>query len=115
VKFDEEDSMMFIVCVTACPTGIAHTFMAAESLQNEARDMGIDIKVETQGSLGADNEIDDEDIARADGVIIASEVAIEGAERFSGLPSIECSVEDPITQGKEVIEALVDEIEAARG
>ena len=73
--------MMFIVCVTACPTGIAHTFMAAESLQNEARDMGIDIKVETQGSLGADNEIDDDDIARADGVIIASEVAIEGAER----------------------------------
>ena len=107
--------MMFIVSVTACPTGIAHTFMAAESLQNTARDMGITIKVETQGSLGADNEIDADDIARADGVIIASAVAIEGAERFEGLPLIECSVEDPITQAKEVFEALISEIEAAQG
>ena len=106
---------MFIVCVTACPTGIAHTFMAAESLQDTARDMDIGIKVETQGSLGADNEIDDDDIAKADGVIIASAVAIEGAERFADLPSIECSVEDPITQAKEVIEALLGEIEAAQG
>jgi fructose-specific PTS system IIB-like component len=106
---------MYIVCVTACPTGIAHTFMAAESLQNAARDLGLEIKVETQGSLGADNEIDAQDIARADGVVIAAEVAIEGAERFAGLPSIECSVEDPITQGRAVLEAMVDEIAASRG
>jgi fructose-specific PTS system IIB-like component len=106
---------MFIVCVTACPTGVAHTFMAAEGLQKAAREMDIEIKVETQGSLGAENEIDAADIARAAGVIIASEVAIEGAERFEGLPSIECSVEDPITQGRAVIDALVSEIEAARG
>ena len=104
---------MFIVCVTACPTGIAHTFMAAESLQKHADARGIEIKVETQGSLGIDNEIDDADIARADGVIIASAVAIEGAERFAGLPSIECSVEDPIGEGEAVIDALLDEIENA--
>jgi PTS system fructose-specific IIC component len=89
--------------------------MAAESLQNAAHDMGFSIKVETQGSLGADNEIDDDDIANADGVIIASAVAIEGAERFAGLPSIECSVEDPITQAREIVEALLGEIEAAQG
>jgi fructose-specific PTS system IIB-like component len=101
---------MFIVCVTACPTGIAHTFMAAESLQNHAAAKGIEIKVETQGSLGIDNEINEADIARADGVIIAAAVAIEGPERFEGLPSIECSVEDPIGEGAAVIEALLDEI-----
>ena len=106
---------MFIVCVTACPTGIAHTFMAAESLQNHATDKGIEIKVETQGSLGADNEIDGEDIARADGAIIAASVAIEGAERFAGLPLIECSVEDPISEGEAVIDALLSEIESAQG
>jgi fructose-specific PTS system IIB-like component len=77
--------------------------------------MGLEIKVETQGSLGADNEIDDDDIGRADGAILASEVAIEGRERFDGLPVIECSVEDPITQGKAVVDALLAEIEAARG
>jgi len=106
---------MFIVCVTACPTGIAHTFMAAESLQTHAANMGLEIKVETQGSLGADNVIDDDDLARADGVILASAVAIEGAERFANLPMIECSVEDPIGEGAAVIEALLAEIESARG
>jgi fructose-specific PTS system IIB-like component len=101
---------MFIVCVTACPTGVAHTFMAAESLQNHATAKGIEVKVETQGSLGIDNEIDDADIARADGAIIAATVAIEGAERFAGLPLIECSVEDPVSEGDAVIEALLAEI-----
>jgi fructose-specific PTS system IIB-like component len=105
---------MFIVCVTACPTGIAHTFMAAESLQTNAEQMGLEIKVETQGSLGADNEIDADDLARADGVILATEVAIEGVERFAGLPIIECTVEDPISEGKAVIEALLAEIESAK-
>ena len=102
---------MYIVCVTACPTGIAHTFMAAESLQKHARAKGLEIQVETQGSLGIDNAIDEDDIARADGVIIAAAVAIEGAERFEGLPSIECSVEDPIAEGEAVIDALLGEIE----
>lgn len=105
---------MFIVCVTACPTGIAHTFMAAESLQNVARGRGFEIKVETQGSLGGDNVIDEHDLARADGAIIASEVAIEGRERFDGLPLIECSVEDPIHEGEAVMDALLAEIAAAR-
>ena len=106
---------MFIVCVTACPTGIAHTFMAAESLQKHATAKGIEIKVETQGSLGIDNEIDENDIDRADGAIIATAVAIEGAERFEGLPLIECAVEDPIGEGEAVIEALLAEIESAQG
>ena len=104
---------MFIVCVTACPTGIAHTFMAAEALQKAATARGREVKVETQGSLGIDNEIDANDLSRADGVILASAVAIEGAERFEGLPSIECGVEDAVAEGEAVVEALMSEIENA--
>lgn len=104
---------MFFVCVASCPTGIAHTYMAAESLQTIGEQMGHEVKVETQGSLGVENEITEQDLARADGVIIASEIAIEGAERFENLPLIECAVADPIKQGEEVIEALIAQINAA--
>ena len=104
---------MFIVCVTACPTGIAHTFMAAEALQKAGTARGLEVKVETQGSLGADNEIDATDLARADGVILASAVAIEGAERFEGMPNIECGVEDAVAEADAVVEALLSEIENA--
>lgn len=101
---------MFIICVAACPTGISHTYMAAESLQQIGKELGHEIKVETQGSLGIENEITAEDIARADGVILATEIMIEGVERFQHLPLLECGVADPIKQGREVIEALVQEI-----
>lgn len=104
---------MFIVCVAACPTGISHTYMAAESLQQIGEELGHEIKVETQGSLGAENEITAADIARADGAILATEIAIEGAERFADLPLLECAVADPIKQGHAVIAALIAEIEAA--
>lgn len=102
---------MFIVCVAACPTGISHTYMAAESLQQIGEQLGHEIKVETQGSLGVENEITPQDLARADGVILATEITIEGGERFQNLPMIECAVADPIKQGREVIEALIDEIQ----
>lgn len=104
---------MFIVCVAACPTGISHTYMAAESLQQIGQELGYEIKVETQGSLGVENEISAEDLARADGAILATEIAIEGVERFQNLPLIECAVADPIKQGKAVIEALIAEIQRA--
>ncbi|HEY8339460.1 MAG TPA: fructose PTS transporter subunit IIB, partial [Egibacteraceae bacterium] len=68
---------MKLVAVTACPTGIAHTYMAAESLERRARDLGHDIKVETQGSIGAENALTEEDIAAADGVIIAADAEVD--------------------------------------
>jgi fructose-like PTS system EIIB component len=104
---------MFFVCVAACPTGIAHTYMAAESLAKLGEELGHEIKVETQGSLGVENEITADDLARADGAIIATEIAIEGADRFESLPTIECAVADPIKQGPDVIEALIAQIQAA--
>ncbi len=73
---------MKLIAVTACPTGIAHTYMAAEQLQKTAQRLGHTIKVETQGAMGIENELSDEDIAAADAAILAADVCIERAERF---------------------------------
>ena len=72
-----------IVAITACPTGVAHTFMAAEALENEAKRQGYAIKVETRGSVGAKNQLTDQDIADADLVIIAADIEVP-LERFNG-------------------------------
>lgn len=73
---------MKIVAVTACPTGIAHTFMAKSALEKAAKSLGHSIKVETQGAMGIENELTEEEIAEADVVILAVSVGIEREERF---------------------------------
>lgn len=75
---------MKIVAVTACPTGIAHTYMAADALQKEASKKNIPIKVETQGAMGIENQLNARDIANADVVLIASDIEIKQRERFKG-------------------------------
>jgi PTS system fructose-specific IIB component len=75
---------MKIVAVTACPTGIAHTYMAADALQKEAQKQSIHIKVETQGAMGIENPLSAIDIAYADVVLIASDIEVEQRARFSG-------------------------------
>ncbi|WP_404331758.1 PTS fructose transporter subunit IIB [Mesobacillus maritimus] len=74
--------MMKIVGVTACTTGIAHTYMAQEALEKECAKRGYEVKVETQGGMGIDNELTEEEIADADAVILAIAIGIEGEERF---------------------------------
>ncbi|MBY0099499.1 PTS fructose transporter subunit IIBC [Mesobacillus maritimus] len=73
---------MKIVGVTACTTGIAHTYMAQEALEKECAKRGYEVKVETQGGMGIDNELTEEEIADADAVILAIAIGIEGEERF---------------------------------
>lgn len=73
---------MKVVGVTACPTGIAHTYMAQENLENECKKRGYECKFETQGSLGIENELSEEEIAEADLVILGISIAIEGEDRF---------------------------------
>ena len=75
---------MNIVGITACPTGIAHTYMAQEALEEAGRKRGHQIKLETQGAMGAENEITEEDLKTADVVLIAVGCAVEGMERFDG-------------------------------
>lgn len=83
---------MKIIAVTACPTGIAHTYMAAEQLEKTARKLGHSIKVETQGAMGIENELSDADIAEAQVVILAADIAIEKSERFDRLRKISVPV-----------------------
>ena len=91
-----------VLAVTACPTGIAHTFMAAESLENKAADMGISIKVETNGSGGAKNVLTDEDIKNAECIIVAADKKVEMA-RFNGKRVIQTKVANGIHKAESLL------------
>ncbi|MTB64635.1 PTS fructose transporter subunit IIC [Streptococcus sp. zg-86] len=97
----------FIVAVTACTTGIAHTYMAEEALKKQAAEMGIDIKVETNGASGVGNKLTAEDIKRAKGVIIAADKAVEMA-RFNGKPLVSRPVADGIKKTEELINLVLN-------
>lgn len=97
------DDKKFIVAVTACPTGIAHTYMAADSLKAKAAELGVDIKVETNGSGGAKNVLTTSDIEKAVAVIVAADTKVE-TDRFKGKHVIETAVADGIRKPKELIE-----------
>jgi len=83
-----------IVAVTACPTGIAHTYMAADALIKAAPKYKVQIKVETQGAMGIENLLTLQDIALADRVLIVSDIDIDQAARFEGSNAIRVSIED---------------------
>lgn len=99
--------MFKIVAVTACPTGIAHTYMAAEMLTKEAKKLGVEIKVETNGAIGVENKLSENDIAESQAVIIASDINVE-MNRFQGKPLIEVKVSQGIKNAHQLI---VDAIE----
>ncbi|MEU9110127.1 fructose-specific PTS transporter subunit EIIC [Streptomyces xanthophaeus] len=94
-----------LLAVTACPTGIAHTYMAAEKLQQAADRLGIDMKVETQGSIGAENVLTDNDVREADGIIIAADKEVD-RERFAGKRVLSTGVADGIHRPEELIERV---------
>ncbi|WP_075661535.1 PTS fructose transporter subunit IIABC [Streptomyces acidiscabies] len=101
-----------IVAVTSCPTGIAHTYMAAESLENAAREAGVQLTVETQGSAGF-TRLDPQLIADADGVIFAHDVPVRDKDRFAGKPTVDVGVKAGINRPSELIAEVKDK--AARG
>lgn len=94
---------MKIVAVTACPTGIAHTYMAAEQLEKTARAMGHTIRVETQGSMGIENELTSKDIADADIVLFAVDIEVEGLERFNNKKPLRVGLSEVIKNPREVL------------
>ena len=96
-----------VLAVTACPTGIAHTYMAAEALQKAGEKLGIPIKVETNGSGGAKNVLTAEDIANCDGIIIAADKSVDTA-RFDGKPVWSTKVADGIHKPEELIQKIVN-------
>jgi fructose-specific phosphotransferase system IIB component len=93
---------MRFIAVTACPTGIAHTYMAAESLEKTAKELGHEIKVETQGAMGIENQLKPDDIHNADIVILATDIAIENPERFEGIPKIKVPVQLALKDPKSI-------------
>lgn len=98
----------YIVGVTACMIGIAHTFMAAESLAKAIEAAGCEAKIETQGATGMENVITDEDLARADAAIIAADVAIKNPERFDPIPTLSCKTKEVMTV--ETAASVVEEV-----
>ncbi|OWA10650.1 PTS lactose transporter subunit IIC [Streptomyces sp. CS159] len=109
---DERGRPFRIVAVTSCPTGIAHTYMAAESLENAGREAGVDLVVETQGSAGF-TRLDPAVIAAADGVIFAHDVPVRDKERFAGKATVDTGVKAAINRPGELIGEVRDR--AARG
>jgi fructose PTS system EIIBC or EIIC component len=97
-----------LVGITSCPTGIAHTFMAAEALQKGAKNLGYSIKVETQGSVGAQNALSDAEIAAADAVVIAADTKID-LSRFAGKPVYETSTKAAIHDGAAVVRTALEQ------
>ncbi len=96
---------VFIVAVTACPTGIAHTYMAAEAIEKKAKELGYQVKVETRGSGGAKNVLTDDEIAKAAGVIVACDTNVP-TDRFDGKKVIECQVSDGINKADELVKRI---------
>lgn len=102
-----------LVAVTACPTGIAHTYMAADALANTAQEMGVELQVETQGSSGA-TRLDPQVIAQAEAVIFATDVDVRERTRFAGLPYIASAVKRGIDEPREMIEEALAAAEDPR-
>lgn len=98
----EDTSQKFVLAVTGCPTGIAHTYMAAEALEKKAKEMGYTIKVETRGSGGAKNVLTDEEIEKADGIIVAADTKVP-MNRFKGKKVLVTKVADGINKPEKLI------------
>lgn len=94
---------MKIVGVTACTAGIAHTYIVAEKIQQAAKDAGHECKIETQGTIGAQNQLTSEEIQKADVVIIAHDIAVGGTERFKGKPIVDIPINIAMKSPKSLI------------
>ena len=106
-KEDEADTRVnapTVVCVTACPAGIAHTYMAAEYLEKAGRKLGVNVVVEKQGANGIEGRITAQQLLEAKACIFAAEVAIKESERFQGIPAISVPVAEPLRNAEALIE-----------
>ena len=104
---ERADSEHYIVAVTGCPTGIAHTYMAAEALEKKAKELGYSIKVETRGAGGAKNVLTADEIERANGITVAADTQVP-MDRFQGKPTVVTKVADGINKPEELLREIVD-------
>lgn len=97
---------MKIVGVTACPSGVAHTYMAAEALVIAGEKYGVDVKIETQGGAGIDNQLTPEDIKEAVCVILTNDIAIQGEERFHGKKVLRMEIQDLMSKADPIVKKI---------
>lgn len=97
---------MKIVAVTACPSGVAHTYMSAEALERAAKARGIDVKVETQGSIGIENKLTAEDVKTADIIVLTTDIGLKETERFNGKPIVKVGVSDLVKKADKIVEKI---------
>lgn len=100
--------MTKIVAVTACIAGVAHTYMAAENLKKYAKKEGYDIKVETQGAMGVEHRLSQEDIDDADVVIFAVDTTVSESDRFEGKKILKVGTSEVVKDGKSTIDQAID-------
>jgi len=105
---------MKILAVTACPSGVAHTYMAAEALERAAKAKGIEIKVETQGSIGVENKITAQDVKGADVVILTKDMGIKEVERFNGLLTVKVAISDVVKKADQLIDKVVAHVNSKK-
>lgn len=106
---------MKIVAVTACPVGLAHTYLAGAALKEAAKKNGVEIKVETQGMSGIKDRITKADLKEADAVIMTQDVIIEEVERFKGIPTYKTTTSKIIKNCDEVIKETIELIKKSGG
>lgn len=97
---------MKIIAVTACPTGIAHTYMAAARLESVGKSLGHDMKVETQGAMGIENKLTESDIRQADVAIFAVDIEVEGRERFNGIRIVQVPLQQVLKSPEAIFKKI---------
>ena len=102
----KESKNVKIIGITACTAGIAHTYIVAEKIQQAATEAGHECKIETQGTIGAQNELTPEDIKAADVVILAHDIAVGGVERFKGKPVVDIPISVAMKSPKSLIATI---------
>ncbi|GAB1623819.1 PTS fructose-like transporter subunit IIB [Agarivorans sp. B2Z047] len=97
---------MKLLAVTSCPSGVAHTYMAAEALETAAKGKGWQVKVETQGSIGIENEISTSEVSEADIIILTKDIAIKNEQRFEGKKIVRVGVADAVKKAPQIMEKI---------
>ena len=97
---------MKLLGVTSCPSGVAHTYMAAEALEMAAKAKGWEVKIETQGSIGIENEILMSEVADADIIVLTKDIAIQQEERFNGKKIVRIAVADAVKKAPQIMDKI---------
>ena len=106
--------MYHIIAVTACPSGVAHTYMAAEAIESAAKTKGWNCKVETQGSIGIENELSHSDVATADIVILTKDIGIKNEARFEGKTIVRVGISDAVKRSAAIMTKIESHLETAK-